>query len=795
MITFIKCCPFGKVTNMKKKKSNLENVLYGIGSKTRKMLANVQNKAINVVKYVNSEKFFPVVPATLAFTLLGTSLAPGIAMASEGNSSLSMNNSSAPKEIFVESNNYAKTNFSKQNSLSNNGENQKITSWKEIVNNYVNKNPRSFVDEQGNLVMVKNPINYAGVQKSSELKTTELPTDLNNPFYNLNPRVVWNHPEGPMKMKRYGDGVDPNGGDYITTQADLDKMISDGVSTTVTNYNYWQDMNGDGTFGDWKDQEIMGKKIRWEITAPNIWELNPSKAKEYIEKIVNLEKLHTTYGRGWECTDFSLEAELISRGIYDKANSRFAQDNGTEKQYDISRDWTHGIPIDLLSVKLINGGAHSITDVFTGGKNGDVMEFSDYTKIDFSIGKTYDGDEVFERIDPNEYATRYVDTYFNPSFFGVTHVTVKMHEYDFNNGVATSTYSGGNIEQYISKTWDPFDNNGVPGMKLTFSPSKTFEYAPNILVEAFQDIENSEVTGILYPNNTKITTVITNDQDPDPNKLGHYNFPITSKHSAEAGEFNMDKEVIHNVAYTGAPTYDQGSETWSDIAPFTITTRKDTTNRSCDGLVGRVKEYEEATNIVGNSTEELIRETDFNNVVLPTYVSSPADVEYTGNPNDENPLPDLTGAPVFSHPAGEVILHYTDETVREAYGEKDIERTLWGETSTSACERSKDTIQMIYVRSAVGIEEPTSSLEGIVILNNPARGNLRIAYMDDVRINLDSDIYNLNGQMIRDTEPSYMNKGEARNISLSGLSPGLYLLKLKDMDSGKTGVKKIVVAN
>ncbi|MCP4551161.1 MAG: hypothetical protein GY834_03770, partial [Bacteroidetes bacterium] len=68
------------------------------------------------------------------------------------------------------------------------------------------------------------------------------------------------------------------------------------------------------------------------------------------------------------------------------------------------------------------------------------------------------------------------------------------------------------------------------------------------------------------------------------------------------------------------------------------------------------------------------------------------------------------GAPVFSHPTGNVEINYSDETMRESSGEKDIKRTFNGTSERSDCEVSPDKTQMIYLRSGVGIEDENKGL-------------------------------------------------------------------------------------
>lgn len=258
-------------------------------------------------------------------------------------------------------------------------------------------------------------------------------------------------------------------------------------------------------------------------------------------------------------------------------------------------------------------------------------------------------------------------------------------------------------------------------MTVSFPEDKTYEYSSDLEGIIANQIETEEASNLLYYNSTQIKKTSSSNRSTDPNNPAHYNFDVDILWELTAGKYEMNYSQKKEVRDTEPPIYNFTSKTWSDASgsPVTVTTRRDTTNISCDGLVGKANEYEMGTDVVSNSLEVLTKETNYDNRVMPTYVSSPVDIEYVGNPNDANPLPDLTGAPVFSHPTGNVEVHYTDEIVRESYGEKDIKRTFNGTSERSICEISVDTSHMIYVRSGVGIID-LKTIPDFSVYPNPA---------------------------------------------------------------------------
>ncbi len=623
---------------------------------------------------------------------------------------------------------------------------------------------------------------------SAHAQSTNLPTNINHPMYGLNYFVPAHDVDFATNKNFYGSGdVDGNGKidmqDYNSTITGTDPF-NDGTHRGDTDL--------DGISGTFADKQIILEYIQGTRTHINIWELETKPEQEnHLERALAIDPTNLIGpSSGWECYDYSDQLATINfNGVYDITNSIFNENNGTNLQFDLTHNGIFRIPARRLSTVSTTGVPHQINFVYISDKdNENVKDLNKKRKIEPQNDVTFDVNNNVPSLNPNKYANETWYGYLNPSFFETTYTTLRLGEYNLNNGIATLT----DFYDQIPQSFNPFNDNGVEGKTITYPASRTLEYTPNVLNEAAQIIEDSEVTGILYTDYTDVSRTTTNNQDPNPNNPGYYNFKIGNTDHAKAGKYEDEGYWEISIADTQPPIYNQTSKTFSDASgsPVTVTLRKDTTNRSCDGLVGKAREFKKGTDASGNALEVLTSENPFDNRIMPTYSSAPADVEYVGNPNDANPTPDLTGAPVWSHPESNVVMHYTDETVRESYGEKDIKRTFNGTTERSNCEYSTDTTQMIYVRSGVGTGDSQAKTE-ISIYPNPAKEYIRMnwdGFPTWGRHPITFEVIDLTGRIIFEKEISSRDF----EINTSAYQTGIYIIKIINSNQIIT-TQKIVI--
>ena len=101
-------------------------------------------------------------------------------------------------------------------------------------------------------------------------------------------------------------------------------------------------------------------------------------------------------------------------------------------------------------------------------------------------------------------------------------------------------------------------------------------------------------------------------------------------------------------------------------------------------------------------------------------------------------------------------------------------------------ERCSDTIsQTIVVESSAGIFTPSPLV--FQLIPNPTNGEIFITTKHQGNKNV--CLNNLLGQVVF----SQVISGTKININLSGQAPGLYILTLTDIETGKTGVQKIIL--
>lgn len=614
-------------------------------------------------------------------------------------------------------------------------------------------------------------------------QTTALPSNISHPMYGLNYFVPAHNPDFATDKNLYGSG-DVNK-DGIVNEADHTYSLTQPVSFAPFNDGtHRADINLNGQSFDSEDKIMLREKLDGIRTHLNMWELETKEEQEnHLRKALAIDPTNKILGQAnWICTNFSSQTFINFNGVYEINNSIFAENNNTTLQYDLSHNGIFRIPVRKLATRAKNGVAHSINFVYISDKNNEnVKDLNKKIKIEPQSDEMFYENDNFS-MDPNEFANEMHYGYFN-NFFDNTYAGIYLCTYTLNNGQGTISNPNSTTLSMMPLSWNPFDDTGVEGKFVKYPADKSYEYSSEIE----NLVETGEVTDLLYPNETQIKKTSSNNKNSDPSKKEYYNFDVNVLYELTAGAYNPQNtpSALHNqkisVRDTEKPIYNSTTQTFSDSSgsPVVVTTRKDTTNQSCDGLVGKANEYKKGTDVSGNFLEVLTQEENFDGRIMPVYVSSPGEVEYLGNPNESNPTPNETGAPVWSHPSSNVIVHYSDQTTRESYGEKDIKRTFYGTTERSDCEYSTDTTQVIKIRSGVGVEDLTE----IPIFNiypNPANEMIRISWdgfpPQAGRHPITLSVIDLRGRVVF---TQIINQAEIE-VNVSNYPAGVYLIKIQD---------------
>ena len=535
------------------------------------------------------------------------------------------------------------------------------------------------------------------------------------------------------------------------------------------------DLNMNGQSYDSEDIQILWEFIQGERTHINVWELETAAEQEsHFRKALAIDPTNLINANvtNWLCYNYTSQLFINFNGSYDITNSDFARDNGTQLQYDLSHNGIFRIPLKFTSTYTGSGVPHEINVAYISRiGNENVRDF--YYKI--YVEPQTDEIQSLGDFSLNRFAKEFWYGFYENIYDGWKYGSVNLGESDLSSGQAIDITPQINLVESF---------NALAG--TTFLPNKTLQYYPGIEEDLAGMVQTELPLDIPYPDYTFIERSSSHNQETEGARK--YNFEFKIETYLRLGKFESNTSLgginvqTISVEDTEPPTYNPTSKTWSDASgsPVIVYTKKDTINQSCDGLVGLERVLETGTDVSQNSKEEVTSENPYDIRVMPTYVSSPSSIEYIGNPNGPNPTPSETGAPVWSHPTGNVVMHYSDRTTRESYGEKDIERTYFGTSTRSDCERSRDTIQMIYVRSGVGVDDIDNE-GGIKIYPNPAKEFISISW-DGTREgfpfsgNPSLSISDLTGRIV------YEKEIYTGNIQINTLaySTGIYLLKIHD---------------
>lgn len=174
-------------------------------------------------------------------------------------------------------------------------------------------------------------------------------------MYGLNYFVPAFGPDFATNLNFYGSG-DRDG------DIDIDDYNSPITGTDPFNDGTHRgDTDLDGVSATFADKQIILKYINGEITHINMWELETKEQQEnHLEKALAIDPTdkipYNPYG-GWLCYDFTNQLFINFRGVYDIASSGFAEDNGTNLQYDLSHNGMWRMPVGAY-IQEINLDLH-----------------------------------------------------------------------------------------------------------------------------------------------------------------------------------------------------------------------------------------------------------------------------------------------------------------------------------------------------------------------------------------------------------------------------------------------------
>ncbi|MCP4553181.1 MAG: hypothetical protein GY834_14335, partial [Bacteroidetes bacterium] len=207
-----------------------------------------------------------------------------------------------------------------------------------------------------------------GWKNSLKSTSTELPSNIDHPMFGLNYYVSAKSPF--VNDFTYGCGRDPNGGDFILTQADLNTMFSLGTSTEpLRDGTWWMDIDRDGVSNTLLDQERVIKYLSGDLAQISVPGLETrAEAEENFLKELKIDWTSdiSASAANWLCFDYGTQAFINFNGVYEPQNSKFAEDNGTNLQYDFSVNGVFGRPLRRVATYTINEIPHEAVVLYNG---------------------------------------------------------------------------------------------------------------------------------------------------------------------------------------------------------------------------------------------------------------------------------------------------------------------------------------------------------------------------------------------------------------------------------------------
>ena len=298
---------------------------------------------------------------------------------------------------------------------------------------------------------------YEKMEKAFPNNSKDLPEDPQDPMYGLNEYVPAYDTLYQTRTDWYGSGDVNNDGvinwdDYNLTITGNDPF-NDGT--------YRGDTDLDGVSGTASDKQIIYEYLTGERNHINKWEFETVDEKiNHLEKALAIDPtdLIDPFIAGWLCAQYSSQLFVNFRGVYDIENSVFAQNNGTNLQYDISHNGIFRTDLQKVSVITTSGVPHAINNAYLGAPNNqNTLEFN------YKIYIEPQSDEFVEPGDfsfnPNEYAKeKWYGYYYNNPQQQWKYGSRRLVEYDLNQGNPTLTYYHGGLVL----PWTPLDKVVYP---------------------------------------------------------------------------------------------------------------------------------------------------------------------------------------------------------------------------------------------------------------------------------------------------------------------------------------------
>ncbi|MBN2174470.1 MAG: T9SS type A sorting domain-containing protein [Bacteroidales bacterium] len=647
-----------------------------------------------------------------------------------------------------------------------------VANKEDFSKDFVSEDGRYFhITEKGNTIV-------SGNLNQNDKSSKEL-TDYDYsqyPLFGLNPYVPAKDSLFQTEMDWYGSGdVDGNG------QIDFNDYYSD-VSGTNPFYDgtYRGDTDIDGYTN--ANQSSPDKQIIFEYLVGirnhiNRWEFETTEEEaSRLQKAIEIDPTDqiNSSTSGWICSKYANQVFINFNGIYKIENSIFAENNGTNLQYDLTHNGIFRIPVRLVLTVSENGINHEINSVYLGSPtNQNSLDF--YSRI--FIEPQTDEFVSIGNWSLNNFANERWYGYYYSDFYQQWDYDARASVYySFGGGTPEITFQ--NEKLVIS--WSPYSNSYHP-------QDVNFEFPAD-----------TSVNSAGYPDSLYVGTEVnywdestqTNNQscsDVTYNLYRHWNL------IAGAYDTNYVQTIsIHDLTPPEFDVNENGPYNVWDNSGLPISFEKDSLstqmpNPNVPGFYNyTITESYTGTDVCGNfATEDFITEVQDNegpfvtSYPVPNYDTIFAPEGMSINPDSL----DFYGIPAWANwedPQNSPIINKTYED--ELVGENGVYRWwLRNQNATDVTGNPSQDLVVHYVQEPKTTStNPQKNLETLLTnaYPNPTTGILKLDYSLLKNQKVSAEIFDLSGRLIDYASEEQFEGENNLQFDMSKFSNGIYFLQV-----------------
>ncbi|MCB2218967.1 MAG: T9SS type A sorting domain-containing protein [Bacteroidetes bacterium] len=614
-----------------------------------------------------------------------------------------------------------------------------------------------------------------------------------SPEYGLNMYVPAHNSLYQTDTDWYGSGDVNNDGvidmqDYNSTITGNDPF-NDGT--------YRGDTDLDGQSGTPADKQIILNYINGDINHINKWEFETEEQKiAHLEKALAIDPTDQINPNtsGWICNQYVIQNFINFSGVYDVENSPFAEDNGTNLQYDLSHNGIFRIRSNRVSTNSYSG-AHAINSVYLGSP-----ENQDATNFEKNLFFEPQTDEFYEVGDwgLNDFAhENWYGYYFNVPFQEWKYGSVPIVNYDLSGGNPSITYQ--NPDLVIS--WTPFDG-------VQFPADQEHEFYLGIL----DDINPGEPDS-LYNGTSLEHTVLSNQT----NNGSCSDVTFTQEHTWEltAGAYNpSNTSAATHVQYINVhdqtpPEFEvdeNGPYNIWDNSGLEVTFEEDSTStqgtnpNNANFYNYLITESYTGKDVCDNEdTKDFITEVqDLEGPLVTSYPITNNDTIIA--PEGVSIHPDsleLYGVPAWAtweDPQNSPIINKTFE---DSLTYEDGIKKIWFREQFAedvSGNPSQNIVEHYVLEPKTTSVKESKNLEDLVgnVYPNPTNGNLKVKYTLSKNSKVAVEIYDLSGRLIDNFSEEQFSGVNILTFKLDHKNKGFFIIKVF-LDDNQYSTQKLLI--